>query len=172
MPSGRSLPGPSPSGSSLPASGVSLPGAASGRSLSGPSQTEKTAAAADASGAFRLGVSYRNRGQYAQAVTEFQKALADQKRAARAALMLGLCYRDQNQLKEAIEAFKEGVHMPGISDPDLGELHYQLGRSYEQLGDIGEAIHFYQQALKPNGRFKDADSRIAALQGKVSRSLK
>lgn len=165
MPSGRSL--PSPSGSSLPG-----PVSASGRSLPSPSLNEKTAASADASGAFRLGVSYRNRGQYGQAVSEFQKALADQKRAARAALMLGLCYRDQNQLKEAIEAFKEGVHMPGISDPDLGELHYQLGRSYEQLGDVGEAIHFYQQALKPNGRFKDADSRIAALQGKSSRSLK
>ena len=167
MPSGRSLPSPSPSGASRPG-----PASASGRSLPPPSLTEKTAASADASGAFRLGVSYRNRGQYAQAVTEFQKALADQKRAARAALMLGLCYRDQNQLKEAIEAFKEGVHMPGISDPDLGELHYQLGRSYEQLGDVGEAIHFYQQALKPNGRFKDSDSRIAALQGKSSRSLK
>lgn len=162
MPSGRSIP---------PASGVSLP--PSGRSLPGtPSLLEKTAAAADASGAFRLGVSYRNRGQYAQAVTEFQKALADQKRSARAALMLGLCYRDQNQLKEAIEAFKEGVHMPGISEPDLGELHYQLGRSYEQLGDTGEAIHFYQQALKPSGRFKDADSRIAALQGKSGRSMR
>jgi tetratricopeptide (TPR) repeat protein len=148
----------------VPASARSLP--------SGPSRTDKTPASNEASGAFRLGVSYRNRGQYGQAVTEFQKALADQKRAARAALMLGLCYRDQNQLKEAIEAFKEGVHMPGISDPDLGELHYQLGRSYEQLGDTGEAIHFYQLALKPTGRFKDADSRIATLQGKSSRSLK
>jgi tetratricopeptide (TPR) repeat protein len=145
----------------IPASGRSLPG-------SGPNY----AASTEASGAFRLGVSYRNRGQYGQAVTEFQKALADQKRAARAALMLGLCYRDQNQLKEAIEAFKEGVHMPGISDPDLGELHYQLGRSYEQLGDTGEAVHFYQLALRPTGRFKDADSRIATLQGKSTRSLK
>ena len=166
-PSGRSLPVPSSTSLSpgIPASGRSLPG-------SGPSSTEKTAMSAEASGAFRLGVSYRNRGQYGQAVTEFQKALADQKRAARAALMLGLCYRDQNLLKEAIEAFKEGIHMPGISDPDLGELHYQLGRSYEQLGDTGEAVHFYQLALKPTGRFKDADSRIATLQGKSSRSLK
>ncbi len=156
-----------------PAASAAAVAAASTRSLpGGPSRTDKTAASNEASGAFRLGVSYRNRGQYGQAVTEFQKALADQKRAARAALMLGLCYRDQNQLKEAIEAFKEGVHMPGISDPDLGELHYQLGRSYEQLGDTGEAIHFYQLALKPTGRFKDADSRIATLQGKSSRSLR
>ena len=158
------------SATSLPASATSLP--PSGTSFPSLNRGEKTAAAADASGAFRLGVSYRNRGQYGQAVTEFQKALADQKRSARAALMLGLCYRDQNQLKEAIEAFKEGVHMPGISDADLGELHYQLGRSYEQLGDIGEAIHFYQQAIKPFGRFKDADSRITALQVKSTRSLR
>lgn len=176
MPSGRSLnPGSGPSalasGASLPSSGRSLP--PSGVSLPGsPSRTEKTTAAADASGAFRLGVSYRNRGQYGQAVSEFQKALADPKRSARAALMMGLCYRDQNQTKEAIEAFKEGIHMPGISDPDLGELHYQLGRSYEQLGDVGEAIHFYQLALKPLGRFKDADTRITALQSKVTRSLR
>jgi tetratricopeptide (TPR) repeat protein len=157
-----------PSTTSLP------PALASSRSLPGavPSRTEKTVSSAEASGAFRLGVSYRNRGQYGQAVSEFQKAMADPRRAGRAALMLGLCYRDQNQLREAIEAFKEGVHMPNLSDPDLGELHYQLGRSYEQLGENGEAIHFYQLALKPSGRFKDADARVAALQGKSSRSLR
>jgi tetratricopeptide (TPR) repeat protein len=172
--SARSLP--------IPATGVVAPSMGSlsgGHSLSSrslppqpPSRTEKTAASSEASGAFRLGISYRNRGQYAQAVTEFQKAMQDNKRAARAALMLGLCHRDQNQVKEAIEAFKEGIHMPGISEPDLCELHYQLGRSYEQLGDVKEATHFYQQSQKPSGRFKDADARLQALASKSSRSLK
>ncbi len=125
--------------------------------------------ATEASGAFRLGVSLRNRGQYAQAVSEFQKAMRDTKRAARAALMTGLCYRDQNQLKEAVEIFKQAVHMPNLSDADLSELHYQLGRTYEQIGDPKEAIYFYQTAMKREGRFKDAAERIQTLQNRTGR---
>jgi tetratricopeptide (TPR) repeat protein len=167
MPSGRSLKAPAtpglPAGSQAAARG-SVP------ILQGP--PEKAATTSEASGAFRLGVSYRNRGQYAQAVSEFKKAVADPKRAARAALMLGLCYRDQNQLKEAIEAFRDGLQMPGGSEPDVCELHYQLGRTYEQLGEREHAAAAYHQAMKPAGRFKDADARLASLQGKSSRSLK
>ena len=129
-------------------------------SFGGVSRESKT----DSSGAFRLGVSLRNRGQYAQAISEFQVAMLDPRRAGRAALMTGLCYRDQNLLREAIESFKQGVHMPGVSDGDLNELYYQLGRSYEQLGDGKEAVHFYQQAIQRDGRFKDAADRIAAIQ--------
>ncbi len=134
-----------------------------------PSRQMKTLGSADASGAFRLGVSHRNRGQYEQAIIEFEKALCDTKRGARAALMTGLCYRDQNRIKEAIESFKLGIHMPGISDNDLGELNYQLGRSFEMLFDAKEAIHFYQSAMRRDGRFRDAAERIAALQKSLAK---
>jgi tetratricopeptide (TPR) repeat protein len=165
-------PPPRPSANSLPASGRSLP--ASGRSLPPlpPSNSEKTAASSEASGAFRLGVSYRNQGKYAQAIAEFQKAMSDHKKAPRAALMLGLCHRDQGQVKEAVEVFKEGIHLPGIADADLSELHYQLGRSYEMLGDAKEATYFYTQAQRPTGKFKDSAERIVALQAKSTRSLR
>lgn len=165
-------PPPRPSATSLPASGRSLP--ASGRSLPPlpPSNSEKTAASSEASGAFRLGVSYRNQGKYAQAIAEFQKAMSDHKKAPRAALMLGLCHRDQGQIKEAVEVFKEGIHLPGIADTDLSELHYQLGRSYEMLGDAKEATYFYTQAQRPTGKFKDSAERIVALQAKSTRSLR
>lgn len=129
-----------------------------------PSRQLKTLASSDTSGAFRLGVSYRNRGQFEQAITEFEKALGDAKRGARAALMTGLCYRDQNRIKQAIEVFKLGIHMPDVNDTDLHELYYQLGRSYELLGDSKEAIHFYQNAIRKDGRFRDSVERIAALQ--------
>lgn len=188
--SGRSLPAPL-SQRSLPAvpmsglsaSGRSLPpefaqssaGGASSRSLRTsqrslppppprPSRQMKTVASSDASGAFRLGVGYRNRGQYEQAIGEFEKAMGDTKRGARAALMTGLCYRDQNRTRDAIEAFKLGIHMPEVNDQDRNELYYQLGRSYELLNDVKEAIYFYQSALKKEGRFRDCADRIAALQ--------
>jgi tetratricopeptide (TPR) repeat protein len=117
----------------------------------------------EASGAFRVGLSLRNRGQYDQAISEFEKALGDAKRGARAALMTGLCYRDQNRIKEAIESFKLGIHMPEVSENDLSELFYQLGRSYELLSDVKEALHFYNKSLGPDGRFRDSADRIAAL---------
>ncbi|HNN93197.1 MAG TPA: tetratricopeptide repeat protein [Pseudomonadota bacterium] len=118
----------------------------------------------ESSGAFRSGVALRNRGQYEQAITEFEKCLGDERRAARATLMIGLCHRDQNRVRDAVEAFKLGIHMPGVGEGDLAELNYQLGRSYELLSDAREAIHFYSAAIRRDGRFRDATDRIAALQ--------
>ena len=165
-----------PTPPSLPVSARSLPGlSASGRSLPPPAPSgtsDKGMTSSEASGAFRLGVSFRNQGKYAQAIAEFQKAMSDHKKAPRAALMLGLCHRDQGQIKEAIEVFKEGIHLPGIADADLSELHYQLGRSYEMLGDAKEATYFFTQAQRPTGKFKDAAERVAALQAKSARSLR
>lgn len=116
------------------------------------------------SGAFRLGVSLRNRGQHEQAISEFERCLNDERKGGRAALMIGLCHRDRNQIRQAIESFKLGVHIPGVSDQDLCELYYQLGRSYELLLDAKEAIHFYQNVLQRDGRFRDAADRINQLQ--------
>jgi hypothetical protein len=166
----RSLPpefGPGTPGSGTPSS-TSM--RSSQRSLPPPpprpSRQMKTVASSDASGAFRVGVSLRNRGQYEQAIGEFEKAMGDAKRGARAALMSGLCYRDQNRTRDAIEAFKLGIHMPDVSDPDRNELYYQLGRSYELLNDVKEAIYFYQSAQRKEGRFRDCADRITALQAK------
>ena len=128
----------------------------------------KTVSASESSGAFRLAVSLRNRGQYEQAIAEFEKCLGDERRAARATLMIGLCHRDQNRVRDAVEAFKLGIHMPGVGDGDLAELNYQLGRSFELLNDAREAIHFYQAAMKRDGRFRDAADRIAVLQKNLS----
>ncbi|MFO0573386.1 MAG: tetratricopeptide repeat protein [Polyangia bacterium] len=168
-----------PTPPSLPVSARSMPGmpglSASGRSLPPPAPSgtsDKGMTSSEASGAFRLGVSFRNQGKYAQAIAEFQKAMSDHKKAPRAALMLGLCHRDQGQIKEAIEVFKEGIHLPGIADADLSELNYQLGRSYEMLGDSKEATYFFTQAQRPTGKFKDAAERVAALQAKSARSLR
>ncbi len=124
----------------------------------------KTVSPSESSGAFRLAVSLRNRGQYEQAIAEFEKCLGDERRAARATLMIGLCHRDQNRVRDAVEAFKLGIHMPGVGDGDLAELNYQLGRSYELLNDAREAIHFYQAAMRRDGRFRDAADRILVLQ--------
>ena len=41
-----------------------------------------------------------------------------------------------------------------------------LGRSYELLNDIKEAIYFYQSAMRKEGRFRDSADRVAALQKK------
>lgn len=153
----RSLPPPPPRPSRI-MKAIQLP--AEGESDGVP----KPVSPSESSGAFRLAVSLRNRGQYEQAIAEFEKCLGDERRAARATLMIGLCHRDQNRVRDAVEAFKLGIHMPGVGDGDLAELNYQLGRSYELLNDAREAVYFYQAAMKRDGRFRDAADRIAVLQ--------
>lgn len=156
----RSLPPPPPRPSRIMKAISLTPPDALGGSDGVPKETINN----ESSGAFRSGVSLRNRGQYEQAISEFEKCLGDERRAARATLMIGLCHRDQNRVRDAIEAFKLGIHMPGVGDGDLAELNYQLGRSYELIGDAREAIHFYTAAARRDGRFRDSTDRIAALQ--------
>jgi tetratricopeptide (TPR) repeat protein len=125
---------------------------------------------AEASAALRKGAALRERGELAQAIAEFDKALADDAQGARAALLIGHCYRDQNRMPEAIAAFMRGLNMPGASESDLSELFYDLGCAHEQARDAKEAILFFQLALGPLGHFRDAAERITALEQSLHHS--
>ena len=82
----------------------------------------------------------------------------------RAVRMIGVCLRDLDRLDDAILTFTKAVNLPQASESELSELFYELGATYEQLGNPAEAILYYQLALGSRGSFRDAPARIAHLQ--------
>jgi tetratricopeptide (TPR) repeat protein len=106
----------------------------------------------------------RARRQFEEAIIELERALSDPALSTRAAYLIGLCYLDENRTSQAISWFMRGVNSPHATEAELSELFYALGQAHEQDRDAKEAILFFQLALGPTGRFRDAAQRMAALQ--------
>ena len=118
----------------------------------------------DAESALRTAVKLHSFGHYAEAIAMLDKARDDATWGVPAALLSGLSHRAQGAAQEAIAAFRRGIDRPEASDADLSRLYYELGATFEKLGQAEEALLYYQLSLGATGTFYDAAERIAALQ--------
>jgi hypothetical protein len=50
-----------------------------------------------------------------------------------------------------------------VSATESLELYYLLGGVFERLGDVREALYFFENLRKRDARFRDVERRIAAL---------
>jgi hypothetical protein len=67
---------------------------------------------------------------------------------------------------EAVEGFcwvAQNASSPGLSDSWVGAAHYQLGRFFEDEGQLDEAVQQYEIGLGLNGRLVDGLSRLERL---------
>jgi len=90
------------------------------------------------------------KGQYAEAIQAYQKALDANSKNTRALRGLGWAYIEIGSAVQASEHFQRAVMLESMN----AEAHYGLGLAYEQLGRREQAINEYQTyiGLAPNGR--------------------
>lgn len=90
------------------------------------------------------------KGQYAEAIQAYQKALDISSKDTRALRGLGWAYIEIGSAVQASEHFQRAVMLESMN----AEAHYGLGLAYEQLGRRDQAINEYQTyiGLAPNGR--------------------
>lgn len=112
---------------------------------------------------FELGVAYRDMGLYADAIAELRKAMQDRRREVQCRTLIGLCMLEQDLLAEAAAELKLALYVPGVSDKQLTEVYYHLGRAYEQMANQKESIYFYELAIKLDASFRDTRERVAYL---------
>ncbi len=108
----------------------------------------------------RLGIAYRNKLDYDQAIKVFKKAIKiyEQNRMqnhpdyARCHVNLGLAYWYKLDYDGAIEAYQKAI---GIYEqnqmqnhPEYAKCHINLGNAYWRKLDYDQAIEAYQKALK------------------------
>lgn len=110
-----------------------------------------------------LGIAYKQMGLYDAAVAEFKQLAADPARAVFALTMIGECVEAAGDLGGAVARYKEALNLPQATPQESIGLYYQLGAVFEQLGDVREALYFFENVGKRDPGFRDVRQRIAAL---------
>jgi tetratricopeptide (TPR) repeat protein len=119
--------------------------------------------AADPSTHGDLGIAYKQMGLHDAAIEEFKKLAADKSRAVFAYTMIGECVEAKGELGEAVKRYKEALNLPQATPQESIELYYLLGAVFEQLGDVREALYFFENVGKRDPGFRDVKRRIVTL---------
>jgi tetratricopeptide (TPR) repeat protein len=101
-------------------------------------------------------------GLHDEAIKAFEKVLRSPGREAQCRLMIGMCLREQGNASDAVTQFKEGLHGKA-SDRERLSLYYEIGVTYEGLGDYSEALYYFEAVQKRDPTFADSAQRAAAI---------
>ncbi len=126
---------------------------------------EKPVDEGDADTHYDLGLAYKEMGLYDEAIKAFEKVLRAPGRAVQCRVMLGMCQREQGNPSEAIHQFKQGLH-ENATERERLSLYYEIGMTYEAMGDQGEALYYYEGVIKRDPHFADAAQRANELRGR------
>jgi protein O-mannosyl-transferase len=114
-----------------------------------------------------LGIVFAGRGQSAQAMDHYQKALEILPNFAEAHYNLGIVLADQGRYIEALEHYRRALEIR----PNYAEAHYNLGNLLAGQGQIAEAIEHFQRALEIKPDFAEAHYNLGAALARQGRNL-
>ena len=126
----------------------------------------------DAETHFDLGLAYKEMGLFDEAVKAFDKTLRAPGREVKGRLMIGMCHREQGNASEAIHQFKQGLHSDTVSEAERQSLYYEIGQTYEAIGDDTEALYYFELVLKRDPTFADAATHANQLRPRVGRNAR
>ncbi len=112
---------------------------------------------------YDLGVAYKEMGLLDDAIGEFQKALRSKSHRLPAYEALGQCFVEQERFQVAATVLSRALHEPGLTDDNRVGVLYLLAYSSEALQRWDEAKSYYQRVYATDINFRDAASRLAAL---------
>ena len=129
---------------------------------------EKPVEEGDAETHYDLGLAYKEMGLHDEAIKAFEKALRAPGREVNCRVMIGMCQREQGNQSEAIHQFKQGLHAEP-HERERQSLYYEIGVTYEAIGDDSEALYYFEMVLKRDPSFADAANRAQRLRSRGSR---
>ncbi|MGE5180866.1 MAG: tetratricopeptide repeat protein [Acidobacteriota bacterium] len=129
---------------------------------------EKPVDEGDADTHYDLGLAYKEMGLYDEAIKAFEKVLRVPGREVQCHVMLGMCQREQGNPNEAIHQFKQGLHA-NATDRERLSLYYEIGVTYQAMGDNGEALYYFEAVTKRDANFADAAQRANELRAHGNR---
>ena len=121
----------------------------------------------DAETHYDLGLAYKEMGLFDEAMKAFEKSLRAPTKEVQSRLMIGMCFREQGNGAEAIQQFKQSLHAAAINDAEQLSVYYEIGLTYEVLGEVGEAFYYFDMVTKRDPAFADAGRRADALRGRA-----
>ena len=112
-----------------------------------------------------LGIAYKQMGLYDAAIGEFTALATDNAPRGLRADDDRRVHRGQGGPRRGGGQVQAGAEPAASSRPlNRCELYYLLGAVFERLGDISEALYFFENLSKRDARFRDVGQRITTLQ--------
>ena len=130
---------------------------------------EKPLDEGDADTHYDLGLAYKEMALHDDAIKAFEKALRAPAREVGCRVMIGMCLREMGNPSEAVHQFKQGLHA-SPSERERQSLYYEIGVTYETIGDDAEALYYFEMVLKRDPTFADAAGRAERLRSRGGRA--
>jgi len=108
------------------------------------------------------GLSCYQKGDYNEAIKQFQEALKLNPGKAEIHYNLGLTYQAKGLLNEAVEEYRKALEI----NPEDAETHNNLGVVYYNQGSYRKAIEEFKLALSINPDFEIARKNLEVIRGK------
>jgi tetratricopeptide (TPR) repeat protein len=118
---------------------------------------------------YDLGLAYKEMTLLDDAIKSFEKALRAPGREVQCRVMIGMCLREMGNPSEAIHQFKQGLHVEP-TERERQSLYYEIGMTYEAIGDDAEALYYFEMVMKRDPGFADAAIRAERLRARGGRA--
>ena len=105
----------------------------------------------------------KNVGLFRQAAEYFEKAAQDPAYALKGCAQMGLCLKKSGKETDAVAAFRRALQIPSTSSNEQVQILYLLGRTFESLGRIPEALEAYRWLRREAPQYRDVTTRIESL---------
>jgi tetratricopeptide (TPR) repeat protein len=119
---------------------------------------------------YDLGLAYKEMTLLDDAIKSFEKALRAPGREVQCRVMIGMCLREMGNPSEAIHQFKQGLHVEP-TERERQSLYYEIGMTYEAIGDDSEALYYFEMVMKRDPGFADAAMRAERLRARGGRAM-
>ncbi len=117
-----------------------------------------------------LGFFYSNKGQVAEAMTNYAKALEINPNYEDALNNMGYALAGLKRYPEAVGYYERALRMR----PNFAEVRNNLGNALSEMGQLNAAIEQYLLALKESPEYADAHNNLGialAMQGKLEEAI-
>jgi len=121
---------------------------------------------------YNLGLAYKDMYMQDEAVEEFQAAAGlvrpgdGTARYFQCCNMLGHCFLQKGLPRLAISWFKKGLAAPGHSEDEYQALRYDLGATYEEMGNLDQAIEAFSEVYGVDISYRGVAERLQQLQAR------
>jgi tetratricopeptide (TPR) repeat protein len=112
---------------------------------------------------YDLGIAYREMGLLEDAIGEFRVAMTAPSRTLECLAMMGLCALDLGRPDDAVSHFEQALAMPDLPEPTLAGLRFDLGRAFEQQGDLERARATWELVVAFDPAFQEVSRRLESL---------
>ena len=123
---------------------------------------------------YNLGVAFREMGLLDEAIGEFQKVVKGSSKGnfppnfLQACTLLAACFREKAMPAIAAKWYIRALETPDLDDEATLALHYDLGATYEEVGDAKSALEKFTEVYSQNIDYRDVAEKIRSLQQKAS----